>query len=336
MIYRFERNRETTMTNPSLNIDPALFQPEAIDPETAKIIDAVEQIVAAAPPINTRPAAELREERARGGGNFPKAPTSPRAETLVIPGPGGDLALRLLRPEGETKGAYLHLHGGGWTLGTADSQDPLLEAIADRAGLAVASVEYRLAPEHPYPAAPDDCEAAALWLVSNAAAEFGTSRLIIGGESAGAHLSAVTLLRLRDRHGLTPFSGANLLYGAYDLNGTPSVRGWGKRNLILNTDIIDWFVDNFCPPDRYGFAERRDPDISPLYADLRGLPPALFTVGTLDPLIDDSVFMAARWIACGGRARLDLYPGGIHGFNAFPGALSDGANARMLAFLNSV
>jgi acetyl esterase/lipase len=109
---------------------------------------------------------------------------------------------------------------------------------------------------------------------------------------------------------------------------TPSVRRWGPRNLILSTPIVEQFADWFVPP-----ALRADPDVSPLYADLRGLPPALFSVGTLDPLLDDSLFMAARWRAAGNRAELVVYPGGVHAFTAFPIPLATSANLRMLAFL---
>ena len=109
----------------------------------------------------------------------------------------------------QPRGVYLHLHGGGWVLGGADMQDPMLERIADNTGQAVVAVEYRLAPEHTYPAGLDDCEAAAVWVVQNANKEFGTDVLTIGGESAGGHLTAVTILRMRDRHGYTGFRGAN-------------------------------------------------------------------------------------------------------------------------------
>src|SRR5690606_24582730 len=118
---------------------------------------------------------------------------------------------------------YLHIHGGGWVLGAADQQDVLLQRIAEGAGVAVVSVDYRLAPEHPFPAAPDDCAAAASWVLENAASEWGTERLLVGGESAGAHLTALTLLRLRDRMGAPDaVSAANLVFGAYDLSMTPS------------------------------------------------------------------------------------------------------------------
>ena len=235
----------------------------------------------------------------------------------------------MIRPKGEVRGVYLHIHGGGHVLGSEDMMDPALDTLANRAGAVVVSVGYRLAPEHPYPAGPDDCEAAAVWLVENARREFGSERLAIGGESAGAHLCAVTLVRLRDRHGATPFCGANLVYGIYDLTFTPTVRNWGERILVLSTPIIEWFSNHFVPDK----SKRGSPDVSPLYADLRRLPPALFTIGTLDPLLDDSLFMASRWSAAGNRAELAVYPGGVHGFNLFPMPLAEAANRRCQAFV---
>ena len=211
-------------------------------------------------------------------------------------------------------------------------QDPNLERIADTTGLAVVSVEYRLAPEHPYPAGPDDCEQAAQWLVRNAKAEFGSDVMTIGGESAGGHLAAVTLLRMRDRHGYTGFRGANLVYGAYDLSMTPSQCLFGDQRLVLRTIDMVQFYNAFLPT----IADRRDPDISPLYARLHGMPPALFSVGTADALLDDTLFMLARWIAAGNTAELAIYPGGAHGFTLFPNALSEQASARMDAFLRAV
>jgi acetyl esterase/lipase len=311
-------------------LDPKLFAPESVDPETAEFNRKLETAIAAAPPITAFPPAVIRQAREEGRSIFGPVQTVAAARERRIPGPAGEIGLRVLIPDA-VRGVYLHLHGGGWTLGAAKQSDVRNWALARHCGLAVVSVDYRLAPEHPSPAGPDDCEAAALWLVSNVRAEFGTTRLWIGGESAGAHLAVVTLLRLRDRHGLRPFAGANLVYGAYDLSMTPSQRRWGERNLVLSTPIIAWFADFFVPDP----ARRRDPDVSPLYADLAGLPPALFTVGTLDPLLDDSLFLHARWTAAGGRAELAVWPGGIHGFDAFPTALARAARARMDAFLGA-
>jgi len=185
--------------------------------------------------------------------------------------------------------------------------------LARVTGCAVFAADYRLAPEFPYPAGPDDCEAAALWLIENASSEYGTDRLLIGGESAGAHLSALTLLRLRDRHALGDrFCGANLVFGAYDLGLTPSARGVGPApgSDILDPEEIRFMVEQFTPG--MPLEDRRRPDISPLYADLRGMPPALFTVGTADHLLDDTLFMADRWLAAGNSAEVLVYPDAPH------------------------
>jgi acetyl esterase len=226
----------------------------------------------------------------------------------------------------------VHLHGGGWTIGAADQQDVPLAQLARETQLVVASIEYRLAPEHPYPAAPDDCEDAALWLLERGAQELGApAALSIGGESAGAHLAALTLLRLRDRHGVRDaFRAVNLVYGAFDLSGTPS-RRLAADPVLLTDSGMNWFNDNFLPG--LDDEQLRDPAISPLYADLTGLPPALFTVGTADPLLDDTLFMAARWEAAGNDAELLVYADGIHAFNAFPTGIGLAANAAQTEFL---
>jgi acetyl esterase len=313
-----------------LSLDPCLFDPASIDPATRAANEQLEKLLAAAPPIHTQTPQAIRAARASGQGAFGPIVRLPHAETRAIRGPAGEIPLRILRPKGEARGVYLHFHGGGFALGSEDMMDPAHDALANAAGAVVVSVGYRLAPEHPYPAGPDDCEAAALWLAEHALRELGTERIALGGESAGAHLAAITLVRLRDRHGAAPFRAANLVYGCYDLSLTPSARNWGERNLILSTPILDWFADMWVP-DR---ARRRDPDVSPLYADLRGLPPALFSVGTLDPLLDDSLFMAARWTAAGSRAELAVYPGGVHGFNLFPLAITKEMARRCHTFVS--
>ncbi len=305
--------------------DSAVFDPAAIAPETARFNAELEATLASTPSILDTPPHVVRQARAEGRSILGPVVRLPDAEERTIAGPAGPIPLRVVRPA-RSRGAFLHVHGGGWTLGAHDQQDLLLKVVADTTALTAVSVGYRLAPECPYPAGPDDCEAAALWLVANVTREFGGDVLAIGGESAGAHLSTATLLRLRDRHGLTPFRSAVLTYGQYDFAFTPSVRRWGPRNLVLSTPIIERFVGWFAPP-------RDDPNASTLHADLRGLPPALFTVGTLDPLLDDSLFMAARWTAAGNAAELAVYPGGVHAFNAFPIALAAEANARALRFL---
>jgi acetyl esterase len=274
---------------------------------------------------------KIREDRARGAGPFPAPVRLDEAVDRTVPGRAGDIPIRVFTPQ-VVRGVFLHLHGGGWTLGSAANQDPFLAALAHHADVAVASVEYRLAPEHPYPAGPDDCEDAAAWLVANAQREFGTDRLVIGGESAGAHLAVSTLLRLRDRRAITgAFRAAQLTFGAYDLSMTPSTRRWGDRNLVLSAPAITWFTDQFVPgrsPE-----ERRDPDISPLYADLSGMPPARLVVGTQDPLLDDSLFMAARWRAAGSPAVLEVVAEAVHGFPLYPITVAQQELTRTMAYV---
>lgn len=308
-------------------ITPAAFDPASADDSTKKLNEQIEQSLSAAPPIYEQNLDVVRSGREQGLGPFGPLVLSEIAETRTIPTPGGDLGLRIFRAK-EPRGVYFHIHGGGWTIGRAHHNDPAHGAIAKNVGLTVVSVDYRLAPEFPYPAGPDDCEAAALWTIENAGAEFGSDTLVIGGESAGAHLAAVTLLRLRDKHGVTPFVAANLIYGCYDLALTPSVRRWGDRNLILSTPIVGWFANNFI-----GGHDANDPDISPLQADVSGLPPALFTVGTEDPLIDDNLFMYGRWLAAGNEAELAISPGSAHAFNAFPSPAASEANENARDFL---
>jgi acetyl esterase len=310
-------------------IDPQLFSPEAVAPATAAINDEIVAKLSALPDQWTFPIEDVRRRRREGLGPFPPLPRSERAKIIEIDGPAGIIALRVIAPD-EPRGVYLHIHGGGWTWGAPDEQDPELERLAGL-GFACVSVRYRLAPEHPYPAAPDDCEAAALWLVREGEKTFGTKLFAIGGESAGAHLALVTMLRLRDRHGLTPFAGANLFAGCFDLSMTPSVRNWGSEKLVLNTRDIGIFTENFC-----GVHDRRNPDISPIYADLRGLPQALISVGTRDPLLDDTLFMAGRWVAAGNQCELAIWPGGCHVFHRFAFPMAEEALARIDGFFERI
>jgi acetyl esterase/lipase len=243
-------------------------------------------------------------------------PRSGRAVDRTIDGPAGPIRLRTFSHE-QPDGVLFHIHGGAWMAGSPEMMDQLHEIIVDTCNVAVVSVDYRLAPEFPYPAGPDDCETAACWLLEHGVDEFGSDRLLIGGESAGAHLAAVTLLRLRDKHHAADrFRGASLIFGAYDLSRTPSQRGVG---ITSGTDILDgtaFPLDLFLPGR--SDEQRRDPDISPLYADLRGLPPALFCVGTNDHLLDDTLFMAARWDVAGNRTEVLVYPETPHGCIALP------------------
>ncbi|MEP9376880.1 alpha/beta hydrolase [Aquabacter sp. CN5-332] len=308
------------------------FGAEAVAADTRMINQAVIKALAAIPDRGSVPPAVIRKARLEGRGPFPLPPESRRARDAVIEGPHGPTPLRIYMPEAAPKGVYLHLHGGGWCIGSPRENDGANDRIVDRTGYAVVSVKYRLAPEHPHPQGPDDCEAAALWLVREAQARFGTSRFAIGGESAGACLAVATLVRLRDRHGLKPFAGAVLTAGCFDLRLTPSVRQWGTTPLVLNTEDITRFVAYYLS----GGGSAEDPDVSPLLADLSGLPPAFFTVGTQDALLDDTLFMSARWLAAGNPAELLVMPGGCHVFVHFPGSAGSTANGRIDGFLNGL
>ena len=324
-----------------ITIDPAWFDEASVAPETRAVNERVEAMLRDAPSIIDLGAAKVRALRGDGQGLLAKQPESETARWATASAEGLEVPIRVFDPGVPLRGLYLHVHGGGHAIGSADSQDQGLAAMARMLRVGVVSVEYRLAPENPWPAPAADCEAAAVALARGLADElFETEglggRVVIGGESAGAHLSAVTMIRLRDQHGVG-FLGANLVYGVYDLAQTPSAKGWGDRNLIISGPIMRWFGDQLLPPGEWSAKDKRDPDLSPLYADLTGLPPALFTCGTLDPLIDDTLFMATKWAGFGCEAELSIWPGGIHAFNALPDLpIAGEANARMLTWMDGV
>ncbi len=259
---------------------------------------------------------------------------------MEVSSPAGDdediagVPCRVFRPIVPPKAVYLHIHGGAMILGSPLLNDAANADLAARLGLAVVSVDYRLAPEHPFPAGSDDCLAVAAWLIEHAEAWFGSGGLVIGGESAGAYYAALTLLRVRDELGaIDRFQGANLAFGVYDLGGTPASRGHRPSDApdILDLDTLSFIHQCYLPgrtPE-----DARVPEISPLYADLRDLPPALFTVGSADHLLDDSLFMAARWAVYGNEAELAVYPDCVHAFTGFPVELAKRANERIDDFL---
>ncbi len=242
------------------------------------------------------------------------APTELTPVDRTVSGPAGEASVRIIRPDGPLDGVVFHVHGGGFVLGAPAMDDPVNDLLARTAGVAVVSARYRLAPEHPFPANLEDCVAAAAWLAAVAEAEFGTDRIVVSGYSAGGHLAAQTLLRLRDGFPelFRTVVGASLVFGVYDLTRTPSSRSAAPDTPVLPPRWIDQFVGMAFPG--LGPEQLRDGGVSPLYADLRGMPPALFTVGELDPLLDDSLFMAARWRAAGAASEPAVWPESPHGF----------------------
>jgi acetyl esterase/lipase len=236
---------------------------------------------------------------------------------------GRAIPCRILRPEPgvPVKGVMMHMHMGGWTIGSEDGQDPVLKKIADSNSLLVISIGYQLAPEDPFPAGPRDCFDAAEWLAENAKSTFGAELAFIGGESAGAHLSILTVLHLLRSPKYSSFrlKGLLLHYGCYDLSSTPSVSNFKpSRTLLIDMATVKTHLADFCP----GMSAEglKDPNVSPLYADLVGLelPPALFTVGTMDPLLDDTIFMSSKWMMAGAETVVKVYPGASHAYLPFP------------------
>jgi acetyl esterase/lipase len=230
---------------------------------------------------------------------------------------------RVFTPDGPATAIYLHFHGGGMMLGAPEMSDYSNVALRDRFGMACVSVDYRLAPEHPHPAGPDDGVAVAKWLLEHGEQEFGATHLILGGESAGGYMAAIVLLRIRDELGAADrVLGANLVFGVYDWGRSPSQRGTRATDGpdLLEPEGIEFFTGCYLP----GLTddERRDPSISPAFADLHDLPPALMSVGTADHLLDDTLMLASRWAAAGSAAVTIVLPELPHGFMAVPCALT--------------
>jgi acetyl esterase/lipase len=313
-----------------IKLDPAQFAKSAVSDETRAFNETLEAALKDMPPTHTIPPEVTRRAREEGKGLFPMHGPLDGSEWREID--FGGMVRVTPSPRPKATGVYFHVHGGGWTIGSPAYHDRQNQAIAKATGAAVVSVRYRLAPEHPWPDGPDDVMNAARWLIENANAEFGTDRIAMGGESAGGHLCAVALLRLRDEGLLGHIHGAVFNYGCFDLRMTASMKNWGPRPLILSTPTVAWFADNFTPDA----AIRSDPIASPLLAELSGMPPALFQIGTSDPLMDDSLQMVARWAGAGLDARLAIYPGGVHAFDMFDLAIAREAHAATHAFLAEI
>lgn len=215
---------------------------------------------------------------------------------------GRTVPVRIHVPAGDApSGVILEIHTGGFFMGSAAGSDLRNRRLVETLGVAVVSVDYRLAPENPWPAAPDDCETAALWLAEHAQARFGTTNVVVTGFSAGATLTMATLLRFRDR-GLKVFSGGVLQCGTYDLSAqTPAGR------LIADEYFLDAYAGD--APDR------THPDLSPVFADLADLPPVMFVIGTDDILLEDNLVLAARLAAAGVEVDLRVYPASPHAFS---------------------
>ncbi len=242
----------------------------------------------------------------------------------TFPGADGELPVRVYRPSaGRPLATLVYFFGGGWTLGGIDTSDGVCRALANAAGCLVVTPGYRLAPEHPFPAAVDDCLAAVSWVAGNAD-ELGAdpTRIAVGGDSAGGNLAAVVAQQAADRG---PRLAAQLLvypntcYGA----DTESLRDNDDR-WMFNRHSVDWYWRNYLADPDAG----RDPRVSPLLApDLSGLPPALVITAEYDPLRDEGERYAERMRAAGVPVALTRYDGMAHGFFTMSGVLPDARRA---------
>jgi len=244
-----------------------------------------------------------------------------------------NVRVRIFRPD-TIRAVVMQIHGGGLCIGSPEQDDGINDAMARACKVAVVSVAYRLAPENAYPAQIDDCETILTWLLKNSKSEFGADQIILSGESAGSYLATTTLIRLRNKKiDFKNVIGLSLFYGSYDLSGTPSLRQ-DTSKILITKKFITQLKEAIFPTKTP--EELRDSTISPLFASLSSLPPAIFSVGSLDPLIDDSEFMAARWKSAGNQTTLRIYPECPHSFNRFPTQMAAIANNTVYKWIDNL
>ena len=252
-------------------------------------------------------------------------------QAMVADIDGYAVPVRVLRGAGPVTGVVLDFHGGGWVIGNAAMDDVQNAALIDACGLAVVSVDYRLASNTPLAGLMDDCLVAARWLLGGGIPSFDGLPVFVIGESAGGHLAAATLLALKAWPALLQrVEGAVLYYGVYDLAGTPSVHAAGPDTLVLDGPGMATAMRLLTPG--LSDAARRTAPLSPLFGDLAGMPPALMFAGERDPLRDDSIAMAQRWAGVAG-CEMHLLPECPHGFIRFPTILAGRTVARSHAWL---
>jgi acetyl esterase len=313
-------------------LDPATV---ALDPQAKALLEMI--ALAGRIPYSQITPSQARAQfvelcrRTRKAGEWPVS-----SRDLDLRGPAGALGARLFRPR-EAGSAPLPVlaffHGGGWCIGDLDTHDPVCRQLASAAQCAVLAVDYRLAPENTFPAAVDDCFAALRFLAAEGAAlDIDSSRIAVGGDSAGGNLAAVAALMAREA-GL-PLKAQILIYPATDFSrDRPSHEDYAD-GFLLTRESMAWFGGNYLSPSAH-----RDWRASPILApDHRGLPPAIVIVGECDPLRDESRDYAETLVAAGNQASFHLYPGMIHGFFTMGGAIAaaDRAVAQSAALLRRV
>jgi len=306
----------------------------ALDPQAAALLARRE--AAGVVPIERLDAAANRRnhEASAAGLNGPAEPVAD-VRDLVVPGPGGDVPVRVFTPEGAgSHPLVVYFHGGGWVVGTLGTYDPLCRALANRSGAVVASVGYRVAPEDPFPAPLDDCEAATVALIGMAA-ELGAdpARAGVAGDSAGGGLAAGVTARFRAAG--RPLAFQVLVYPALDASQTEPSQDENATGYYLTKAGMGWYWRQYLA----GGADPGNPEVSPLRLDdLSGLPPALVLTTGYDPLRDEGERYAERLRAAGVSVALSRFDGMIHGFLRFRGVLdaAEEANAEIAAFIRSV
>ncbi|KAK5660962.1 hypothetical protein OQA88_12337 [Cercophora sp. LCS_1] len=313
-----------------ITLSPSAFAAESISEETRKINAIIQQRCETGPSWYKLGAPAFRDLLLEGKTAFPIPNHLPNAKTTTIPSrdAGRTIPLRVCTPGNAqpSRAILLHMHPGGFVLGSHDHQDANLQHWSNTLQITAISIGYRLAPEHPFPAAVHDCLDAAIYLVDNGPSIYGCPVLLMLGESAGANLVAATafhLIRTRPVHQL---AAVVFPFGVFDMTlNLPQACNF-ERYLLLNSERLREFAEVYVPG--LGVEERRDTMMSPVYEDLVGLarqarggklPAALFVCGTADPLLDDSVVMGYKWLGSGSEAVVKIYPGAVHAFTMLEG-----------------
>jgi acetyl esterase len=295
--------------------------PMPLDPQAKALLD----LMPAMPDFTTLDLALVRAGMAAGVLNTGEPEAVAKVENRTIPGPAGSIPVRVYTPpaSGPHPG-LVFFHGGGFVLCNLDTHDGICRSLTNAAGCVVVSVDYRLAPEHPYPAAPEDCYAATQWVAKNGS-ELGidVSRLAIGGDSAGGNLTAVTALLARDRGG-PALRFQLMIYPVTDCGfETASYRENGD-GYFLTTGMMRWFWDKYLADPK----QAREGYASPLRAaNLANLPPGLCITAGFDPLRDEGEAYAERLRRAGVDVHTSRYPGMFHGFLSMPAQLDKAREA---------
>ncbi len=294
-----------------------------LDPQAQALIQLIAE--RGVPPTHTLSPPDARAFY-RERRSFSQPDPRPMAEVrdLNAPGPQGQIPLRLFRPAGVASPAptLVYFHGGGWVIGDLDTHDVLCRQLADEAGCVVVSVDYRLGPEHRFPAAPDDCLAATRWLMDQAGAlGLDADRFAVGGDSAGGNLAAVVSLAWRDAGAAPPLKFQLLIYPATDMRAIAPSHTSNGQGYVLTSDTIAYFRGHYIDAAQYA-----DWRASPLLASsLAGLPPALVLTAGFDPLRDEGRQYADALSAAGNTAQYVCFERQIHGFITM-GRVIDEAN----------